>query len=110
MDERLKRSCTARVLVTEKGSIVGYSALSSRTQLKDGFWLLDFFVHPGAVSRIDGMLKAMNFPSGKVRCYAEPDRGEKRDALLRQGFAEKGHKRIKCDGKTLDLIKLELNG
>jgi hypothetical protein len=109
MNERSKGSGTARILVTEKGSIVGYSVLSLRSHLKDGFWLLDFFVHPSAVSHIDGLLKAIRFPSGKVRCYAEPDNGEKRDALLRQGFSEKGHKRIKCDGKTLDLIKLELD-
>ncbi len=109
MKERLMGLCISKVLITEKESIVGYATLTSKYRGKGSFCLLDFFIHPAVASFTDTMLDAIDFPSGKVRCYVESGCHEKRDMLLERGFKEKViQKQIKGDGKKLDIIAMEL--
>jgi predicted GNAT family acetyltransferase len=108
MRERSRRLCISKVLLSEKGNIVGHAALTFKHHPKGTFWLLDFFIHPTSVSYMDTMLDAVRFPKGKIKCYVESDCYEKRHALLRWGFQEAKYpkKEIKLDGKNLELVAM----
>jgi hypothetical protein len=108
MRERLKGLCISKVLTSEKGSIVGYATLTYKHELKDNFWLLDFFVHPENMSYADNIFDAMGFPTGKIRCYVDSKAEEKHVLLLKRGFKKKTRKQITHYGKTLDITLMEL--
>jgi hypothetical protein len=109
MMERTLGSCTSKVLITEKGSIVGYATLTSVSGGKSSLSLLDFFIHPSAASFTDAILDAIDLPPGRIRCYVESGCYKKHDLLLERGFKEKTiQKQIKQKGKKLDAIAMEL--
>ncbi|MDH5793981.1 MAG: GNAT family N-acetyltransferase [Candidatus Bathyarchaeota archaeon] len=108
MREQLKRLCTSKVLVTEKGSIAGYATLTLKSRFGDNSWLLDLFVHQDRISHVGTMLKALRWPKGRVRCYIETNCHEKRRALLAQGFKDKAVLQKRVNGKPLKIIAMQL--
>ncbi len=107
MWERLKGLCMSKVLVTEKGNVVGYATLTLKHHLGGNCWLLDLFVHPAIISHVNTMLNAMHWPKGKIRCYVEANCHEKHQALLTQGFEERAVLQKRINGKILRIILMQ---
>ena len=98
----------SKALVTEKEHIVGYSTLTLKHRLDHDFWLLDFFIHPVAVSHVDTLLSGIDWPKGKTKCYAEASCHEKCSVLLAHGFEEKAVLQKRVNGRTLKIVVMQL--
>jgi hypothetical protein len=107
MWQRTRGSCVSKVLATEKEHILGYAALTLEHRFEGDFWLLDFFIHPVAVSHVETTLNAFDWPEGKVECYVEAGCLEKRDALQTQGFEEKATFRKRFKTRTIEVILMQ---
>jgi hypothetical protein len=110
MWQRTKSSCMSKVLATKKHRILGYATLTLTHRPEGDSWLLDFFVHPVAVSNVETLLNAFDWPEGKIECYVEAGCREKRDTLQAQDFEEKAALRRQVKAKTVELILMQLEG
>jgi hypothetical protein len=68
MRQRTKGFCISKVLGTEKQHILGYATLTLRNRSQDDSWLLDFFINPAAISHVETLLNAFDWPAGKIEC------------------------------------------
>lgn len=107
MWEHQQGTCKSKVLVTERGSLVGHAVLTSKCSQRGSVWLLDFFIHPVSVSRAGILLDALTIPLGKTECYVEECCRGKLDALLASGFREEARKQLKFDRRTLITILMK---
>lgn len=104
-----KGKCQARVLLTERESVVGYATLTPDDRWDRKIWLLDFFLHPLSKSHAVSLLKTMLWPEEKVQCYVEADAHEKIAALSAQGFQKEAvfSKQVMQEGKAIDILVME---
>ena len=96
----------AKLLESEHGAVVGCATLARDSRWHQDVWLLDTFVHPDFASSAGQLLDALNFPEGKIQCYADSGSTEKMRALEQAGFRQetvfKGQLRTD-DGARLDV-------
>ena len=96
----------AKLLGSERGGVVGCATLAKDPRWHRDVWLLDLFVHPNFASSAGQLLDALDFPEGKIQCYADSRSSEKMRALEQAGFRQealfKAHIQAD-DGERLDV-------
>jgi GNAT superfamily N-acetyltransferase len=115
LKEALEKDATyqAKLLESEHGAVVGCATLTKDPRWHRDVWLLDLFVHPDFTSSASALLDALDFPEGKIQCYADSRSSDKMRALEQAGFRQeavfKGQLRTD-DGECLDVRGYAVSG
>jgi RimJ/RimL family protein N-acetyltransferase len=75
-----------KLLESETGAIVGFGSLADDRRWHGNTALLDLFVHPDHWGSGGKLMEALDLPSKKIQCYADPSSVEKISLLERFGF------------------------
>ncbi|MCK5328190.1 MAG: GNAT family N-acetyltransferase [Candidatus Latescibacteria bacterium] len=78
----------AKLLESEHGAVVGCATMTKDPRWHRDVWLLDLFLHPDFASSAGQLLDALNFPEGKIQCYADSGSPDKIRALEQAGFRQ----------------------
>lgn len=74
------------VLETAHDVVVGYATLAPDPRWQGHTWLLDVDVHPHFAQHTLPLIQALDFPAGKVQCYADAESHAKAAAFGVGGF------------------------
>ena len=97
-----------RLLESEHGAVVGCATLTKDPRWHRDVWLLDLFLHPDFASSASELLDALNFPEGKIQCYADSGSPDKMRALEQAGFRQEAV--FKGQLQTDDGARLDVKG
>ncbi len=91
----------AHLLETDTGAIVGFLTLVREERWQPESYLMDIFVHTDFWGKASTLLDAVEWPSGKVQCYADATSLDKIEHLSEYGFMREAvlQKQI-CRGTT----------
>ena len=94
-----------RLVVTERGAVVGYATLVPDIRWRGETVLLDLAVHSAFKAQLKPLLESFALPAGrKVLCHVEPEDGPKTAALEGAGFVHEAtlRQQFRAAGNTLD--------
>ncbi len=94
-----------RLVVTERGAVVGYATLVPDIRWRGETLLLDLAVHSAFKAQLKPLLESFARPAGrKVLCHVEPEDGPKTAALEGAGFVHEAtlRQQFRAAGNVLD--------
>ncbi|MXX02819.1 MAG: GNAT family N-acetyltransferase [Gemmatimonadetes bacterium] len=95
-----------RLVVTERGAVVGYATLVPDARWRGETLLLDLTIHAAFRAQLKALLESFALPFGrKVLCHVEPGDGPKTTALEGAGFIHEAtlRQQFKAAGNVLDV-------